>query len=114
MKKNVLVQGRGLTDAISVLFCLGVVFMALPVGAAEYFVNKQGNDANNGQRRDKAFLIIQKGVNALKPGDTLTIGPGEYLENVKRTGPPLLLVRIAPRNAPARTWCGEPSLRIWS
>ena len=47
------------------------------VYAAEYFVTKQGNDANNGTSRETAFLTIQKGVDALKPGDTLTIGPGE-------------------------------------
>jgi len=51
----------------------------------EYFVNKQGADANNGTSRAAAFLTIQKGVDALKPGDTLTIGPGEYFENVERT-----------------------------
>jgi tetratricopeptide (TPR) repeat protein len=57
--------------------------MALPSGAAEYFVGKQGNDTNDGQARDKSFLTIQKGLNILKPGDTLTIGPGEYFECVK-------------------------------
>ena len=52
--------------------------------AAEFFVNKQGKDANDGQSRGTAFLTIQRGVESLKPGDTLTIGPGEYLENVQR------------------------------
>jgi len=52
--------------------------------AAEHFVNKQGKDTNSGLSREAAFLTIQKGVEALKPGDTLTIGPGEYLENVQR------------------------------
>ena len=51
---------------------------------AEYFVNKQGNDANNGTSRETAFLTIQKGMDALKPGGTLTIGPGEYFESAKR------------------------------
>jgi hypothetical protein len=52
---------------------------------AEYFVNKQGSDTNKGASRRTAFLTIQKGVDALTPGDTLTIGPGEYFENVQRT-----------------------------
>ncbi len=52
--------------------------------ATEYFVNKDGADAKNGTARGTAFLTIQKGVDALKPGDTLTIGPGEYAENVSR------------------------------
>lgn len=33
---------------------------------------------------DQAFASVQKGVNALQPGDTLTIAPGEYREAVKR------------------------------
>ncbi len=76
-------QRQSIIKTLSLLFCLSVFFTALPAGAAEYFVGKQGNDANNGQGKDKAFLTIQKGVSALKPGDTLTIGPGEYAENVK-------------------------------
>ena len=42
-------------------------------------------DANNGTQPGRTVLTIQKGVDALKPGDTLTIGPGEYFENVQRT-----------------------------
>ncbi|MBN1672834.1 MAG: hypothetical protein JXR37_17450 [Kiritimatiellae bacterium] len=51
---------------------------------AAYFVNKQGSDVGNGRSRERAFLTIQKGVDALKAGDVLTIGPGEYEENVFR------------------------------
>ena len=60
------------------------VLGAASLHAAEYFVNKQGSDASNGASRETAFLTVQKGVDALKPGDTLTIGPGEYFETVKR------------------------------
>ena len=55
-------------------------FAALMPGklnAAEYFVNKQGNDGNDGLVKEKSFLTIQKGVDALSEGDTLTIAPGE-------------------------------------
>lgn len=55
------------------------------MSAADHFVSKHGNDGNNGAARDTAFATIQKGVNMLQPGDTLTIGPGEYFESVKRT-----------------------------
>ena len=65
-----------------VAFCAAFVLQAVAEGA-DYFVNKQGNDANNGASRATSFLTIQMGVDALKPGDTLTIGPGEYFENVK-------------------------------
>jgi hypothetical protein len=54
------------------------------VPGADYFVNKQGSDTNSGASRAMSFLTVQTGVNALKPGDTLTIGPGEYFENVQR------------------------------
>ena len=66
----------------------GAVLLAASIGlastgqAGERFVSKQGSDANTGESWDAAFLTIRKGVNALKPGDTLTVGPGEYLENI--------------------------------
>jgi hypothetical protein len=64
-------------------FCAAFVLQAAAEGA-DYFVNKQGNDANDGASRATSFLTIQRGVDALKPGDTLTIGPGEYFESVQR------------------------------
>ncbi|MFA7160256.1 MAG: right-handed parallel beta-helix repeat-containing protein, partial [Kiritimatiellia bacterium] len=57
----------------------------MTANASEYFVSKQGNDANSGQSRDKAFLTIQKGLNSIKPGDALTIASGEYFESVALT-----------------------------
>ena len=50
-----------------------------------YFVSLAGNDANNGTSRDSAFLTVQRGVDALYPGDTLSIAPGEYLGSICRT-----------------------------
>ena len=52
--------------------------------ATDYRVSKQGNDTNDGTTRETAFASVQKGVNTLSPGDTLTIAPGEYFESVKR------------------------------
>jgi len=62
------------------------VFVAAvsPATATEYFVSKQGNDALDGISPETAFLTVERGVDALKPGDTLTIAPGEYFENVRR------------------------------
>ena len=54
--------------------------------AAEYFVAKNGNNSNDGLKEVNAFKTIQQGVNALKPGDTLTICPGEYFETIRREG----------------------------
>lgn len=68
---------------------IAILFATLTLStlvATEYFVSKNGDDANPGASKDKAFLTIQKGVDALKPGDVLTIGPGEYFESVRREG----------------------------
>ena len=70
-------------DILIAALCFSAV-MEAQVNSAEYFVGKQGKDANNGLSREDAFATIQKGVNALQPGDTLTIGPGEYFECVRR------------------------------
>lgn len=59
---------------------------AVSLEAAEYFVAKKGSDAKAGTSRAEAFATIQHGVDTLKPGDTLTITPGEYFEAVERTG----------------------------
>ncbi|GAF78667.1 unnamed protein product, partial [marine sediment metagenome] len=69
---------------VSALTFLFAAFLITNLHAAEHFVNKQGSNANNGASRETAFLTIQKGVDALQPGDTLSIGPGEYFENVQR------------------------------
>jgi hypothetical protein len=74
------------TTAITVRLAISCLLLLWGPGvsqATEYHVGKQGNDAHDGLAREKAFLTIQKGVSALEPGDTLTIAPGEYAENVR-------------------------------
>lgn len=51
--------------------------------ATEYFVSKQGADTNNGRSVATAFHTIGKGISVLKPGDTLTILPGDYFESIR-------------------------------
>ncbi|MFA7160587.1 MAG: hypothetical protein WC299_14920 [Kiritimatiellia bacterium] len=72
-----------MTKSLVCCLCLGVACSGT-ICSAEYFVAKNGNDASDGTSREKAFLTIQKGVDALNPGDTLTILPGEYLESVQK------------------------------
>ncbi len=53
--------------------------------ASEYFVAVDGCDeGNDGLSRQAAFASIQRGVDALQPGDTLTVLPGEYFGPVYR------------------------------
>ncbi len=82
-------KGEGAEHAPWTRRWLACVLLALaaavaPARAADFFVTKQGRDANAGTTRAAAFATLQHGVNALRPGDTLTIGPGEYHEAVKR------------------------------
>jgi len=48
--------------------------------ADDYFVSKSGNDQSNGRSGQRAFATVGKGLSVLKPGDTLTVLPGEYFE----------------------------------
>ena len=63
--------------------CLAVTVLAR-AEATEYFVRVDGSDANDGLTRVTAFATVQRGVDALQAGDTLTIGPGEYFKSVSR------------------------------
>ena len=73
------------TLALVCLMCLLPVPQAvLHASAAEYFVSPTGSDERDGRTVSGAFGTIQRGVNALNAGDTLTIAPGEYRETVFR------------------------------
>ncbi len=51
-----------------VAFCAAFVFQVGADGVDD-FVNKQGNDANDGAIRETSILAIQRGVDALKQGE---------------------------------------------
>jgi hypothetical protein len=57
--------------------------LAFPGAAAEFFVRPAGNDAADGASPATAWRTIQRGVKDRHPGDTLTIAPGVYDEQVK-------------------------------
>ena len=70
------------------LFAFSVASLLLcgRVEAVEYFVNLKGSDSADGKTAATAFASIQKGVDSLAPGDTLTVAPGEYFGSVFRNG----------------------------
>ncbi len=63
--------------------CLVLLAVAtrLALGAT-YYVAKDGRDTHDGASWAQAFATIAKGVEPLKPGDTLVVGPGVYREQV--------------------------------
>lgn len=64
---------------------------ASSVGAVEYYVRTDGNDACNGQTNaggssgNCAFKTIYKCESVARCGDTCNVGPGEFFENSKIT-----------------------------
>ena len=65
-----------------------------------YYVNPQGNDRKDGLSEGKAFKTIQKAVNLAKPGDSVHLLPGIYLQDVITTksgipNNPLVLLQMA-------------------
>ena len=63
-------------------YSLALFFLIFsPLSGKEYFTGTNGSDSNPGTE-NAPFKTIQKGVNVLQPGDTLTVLPGVYRENV--------------------------------
>ncbi len=65
------------------LALLGFALQALPA-ATTWYTSPTGNNTAAGTDPGHAFATIQHGVDALEPGDTLVILPGEYHESIQR------------------------------
>ncbi len=73
--------------AVVVLAVAWSLIIATPAAfGASYYVSTEGDDGRDGRSPSRAFASIQRGVDALEPGDTLTIAPGEYFGSVRRSG----------------------------
>lgn len=72
-----------LSAAVLLLLSACLPAVASPV---EYFVAEWGFDEADGLSQESAFGTVQRGVEALEAGDTLTILPGEYFGPVRRAG----------------------------
>lgn len=57
---------------------LGVCFVVQELSARTLYVNKSGDDINNGFSEHAAFLTIKKAFLHLQDGDTILIGAGTY------------------------------------
>ncbi len=49
----------------------------------EFFVAPQGNNANTGTSPDQAYRTMKRAADVMKPGDTMTLLPGEYHQSLE-------------------------------
>lgn len=55
------------------------------LGRTTYYVSATGDDAHEGTSAEKAFKTISKAAALTRPGDSVLIAPGKYVERVKIT-----------------------------
>jgi len=59
-----------------------LLFFAVPVLAADLYVSKTGNDANDGSSWQEAKLTVQAAIDAASSGDEIDVNSGTYNESV--------------------------------
>ncbi|MHC4743646.1 MAG: DUF1565 domain-containing protein [Planctomycetota bacterium] len=65
-----------------------------------FFVNAaNGNDTNNGTSPETAFATIQKAIDAARDGETISVAPGTYAENIDFLGKNITLTGADPTNS---------------
>ena len=69
---------------VAALLFFAIACFLTPAHAADYFVSTTGNDTNDGLTAAKPLASIQKAIDLLQPGDTLTLAPGEYFQSAFR------------------------------
>ena len=60
------------------VFCF--FLLSLSLWGTEYFIGKNGKDSNPGTSESAPWATLQYAVKKIVPGDTLTILPGEYVQ----------------------------------
>jgi hypothetical protein len=100
---------------ISGLLCFSIgVGLSLHAEAADYFVEKGGNDANPGSRM-QPFRTIQKAAGLMLPGDVCTISRGVYRETVRPavSGKPDKWIRFQAAPGETVTIAGADEVVAW-
>ena len=60
-------------------FCCGDSWQTTPCGGELYYLDVNGDDSNNGSKF-KPWKSLRSAVSKVKPGDTILINPGRYIE----------------------------------
>ena len=60
-------------------FCCGDSWQTTPCGREVYYLDVNGDDSNNGSKF-KPWKSLSSAVSKVKPGDTILINPGRYVE----------------------------------
>lgn len=71
------------TPLRSFAFLLFAVLPLVSGGATEYFISPTGANQQPGKSRTAAWATFRHAFTQLKPGDTLTVLPGEYRESLE-------------------------------
>ena len=100
----------------SILALAALLAFTVSASGETYYVATNGSDKQAGLSGGEAFRTIQRGVNALKPGDTLIIGPGVYHEEVRieKSGSPERPITIRSQYPRRAHLVGSVRLSRWS
>lgn len=84
-------------------------------GDVTYYVSPAGADTNTGTASTQAFRTVQRGVDALAPGNTLHIEPGLYREYVvmRRAGAPGQPIRLVGGGTRQASLRGSSPVTSW-
>lgn len=66
---------------VKFLLTVSVISTSLPALAVDYYVDPDGSDRNGGNLSDSPLQSIQTAIDKAKPGDTIILAPGTYMQD---------------------------------
>lgn len=81
-----------------VCFCI-CLFISSPTPAATFYVDGAVSVSGDGSSWETAFKTIQEGIRAASEHDTVIVGEGTYVENIRFRGENIVLRSIDPLDA---------------